>query len=40
MNWTVLLVSVFIASIFIWDGTRRSWRENEWKRRWRDRDRD
>ena len=23
------------GSWFIWDGTCRSWRENEWKRRWK-----
>jgi len=31
----MLLVGVFIASIFLWDAARRMWRDNEWKRRWR-----
>jgi len=31
----MLLVGVFVASVFLWDGARRAWRDNEWKRRWR-----
>jgi hypothetical protein len=35
LDWTTLLVVVFIASIFLADGMRRQWRDNEWKRRLR-----
>jgi hypothetical protein len=34
-DWTFVLLALFITSIFVADGVRRSWRENEWKRRWR-----
>jgi hypothetical protein len=29
-------IALFIGSIFVADGVRRSWRQNEWKRRWKD----
>ena len=35
MDWTFVFLAVLIGSIFLWDETRRMWRENEWKRRWR-----
>ena len=28
-------IAVFIASIFVVDAVRRTWRQNEWKRRWK-----
>ncbi len=36
MDWTFLGLAAFIASIFLVDAVRRSRRENEWKRRWRE----
>jgi hypothetical protein len=33
-------IVVLIAIIFIVDSVARWWRENEWKRRWRNRDDD
>jgi hypothetical protein len=30
-----LFIGIFIASIFIVDGVKRTWRYNEWKRRWK-----
>jgi hypothetical protein len=34
---TVFIV-VLVVGIFVFDFTRRWWRENEWQRRWRRRD--
>jgi len=31
-----VLIALFIGSIFVFDAVRRSWRQNEWKRRWKD----
>ena len=31
-----LLIAVFIGSIFLVDFVKRSRRQNEWKRRWKD----
>jgi len=31
-----VFIALFIGSIFIVDGFRRTWRMNEWKRRWKD----
>ena len=36
---TYMLIALFITSIFIVDGVKRLWRQNEWKRRWRDQSR-
>jgi hypothetical protein len=36
----VVFVALLIIVIFAVDLGRRWWRENEWKRRWRDRDDD
>jgi len=33
---TVFIVLLIVA-VFAYDFVRRQWRENEWKRRWRDR---
>ena len=33
-----LLIGIGIAAIFIFDLGKRWWRENEWKRRWKERD--
>jgi amino acid transporter len=33
-------IVVLIVAIFAVDIVRRWWRENEWKRRWRNRDKD
>ena len=35
-DWTFVFLAVFIASIFLTDEMRRVWRENEWKRRWKE----
>jgi len=35
MDWVFVVLTSFIASIFLWDGMRRWWRQNEWKRRLR-----
>jgi hypothetical protein len=35
MDGSFVLLVLFVASIFVWDATRRAWRQNEWKRRWR-----
>jgi hypothetical protein len=37
---SALFIVVLIAAIFAVDIGRRWWRENEWRRRWRDRDAD
>jgi hypothetical protein len=34
----ILFIVVLIAGIFIVDLAGRWWRENEWRRRWRDRE--
>jgi hypothetical protein len=36
---TTLFIGLLIAGIFIVDLIRRWWKENEWKRRWRARER-
>jgi len=35
---SILIIVVFIVAIFAFDIGRRWWRENEWKRRWRQKD--
>jgi hypothetical protein len=37
---SVLFIVVLITGIFAVDLVRRWWRENEWRRRWRDREDD
>jgi hypothetical protein len=37
---SVIFIAVFIVGIFAVDIIWRWWRENEWRRRWRDRDND
>jgi len=37
---STLFIVVMIVAIFVVDFIRRWWRENEWKRRWRERERD
>jgi hypothetical protein len=36
----VVFLTALVVVIFAVDLGRRWWRENEWKRRWRDRDKD
>jgi hypothetical protein len=31
------VIAAFIVGVFAFDFVRRWWRENEWKRRWKDR---
>jgi hypothetical protein len=31
-------IALLIGSIFLGDGVIRTWRQNEWKRRWKDTD--
>ena len=40
MSGVFVLLAVMIAVIFVVDLGYRWWRENEWKRRWRNRDDD
>jgi len=35
-----LFIALLIAGIFIFDLVRRWWKENEWKRRWREKEKD
>jgi hypothetical protein len=35
-----LFIVILLVGIFAFDLTRRWWKENEWQRRWRARDRD
>jgi uncharacterized membrane protein HdeD (DUF308 family) len=37
---SAVIITIFIVAIFVVDGIVRWWRENEWKRRWRQRDED
>ena len=37
---SILFIIVLIVGIFVVDLGRRWWRENEWQRRWRERDDD
>jgi hypothetical protein len=37
---STLFIALLIFGIFVVDLGRRWWRENEWKRRWRDREGD
>jgi hypothetical protein len=37
---SVLFISVLIFAIFAVDIISRWWRENEWRRRWRDREKE
>jgi hypothetical protein len=37
---SVIVIAIFIFGIFAVDIFTRWWRENEWRRRWRDRDND
>ena len=37
---STLFIILLIVGVFVADLVRRWWRENEWKRRWRDRDDD
>jgi hypothetical protein len=37
---STLFIGLLIAGIFIADLVRRWWRENEWKRRWREKDKE
>ena len=34
------LIAAFIGSIFLVDGVTRTWRQNEWKRRWKAQEQD
>jgi len=33
---TYVFIGLFIGSIFIVDAVKRSWRQNAWKRHWKD----
>jgi hypothetical protein len=35
---SAFIIGLFILGIFVVDVVARWWRENEWRRRWRDRD--
>jgi hypothetical protein len=35
---SIVFIVVLVVGIFVFDLGRRWWRENEWQRRWRDRD--
>ena len=35
---SIVFIVLLLAGIFIFDRVKRWWRENEWKRRWRERD--
>jgi hypothetical protein len=37
---SAVIIAVFIAAIFAGDFVVRWWRENEWRRKWRERDDD
>jgi hypothetical protein len=37
---SIVFIIVLIIGIFVFDLGRRWWRENEWQRRWRQRDED
>jgi hypothetical protein len=37
---SIVFIVVLIIGIFVFDLGRRWWRENEWQRRWRQRDED
>jgi hypothetical protein len=36
----ILFIGLLIVGIFVFDLIRRWWKENEWKRRWKERDRE
>jgi hypothetical protein len=36
----ILFIGLLILGIFVFDLVRRWWKENEWKRRWREREKD
>jgi hypothetical protein len=35
-----IFIAAFILGIFVYQGVMASWRQNEWKRRWKDRTND
>jgi hypothetical protein len=37
---SIVFIVVLVIAIFVFDLGRRWWRENEWQRRWRERDDD
>jgi hypothetical protein len=37
---STLFIGLLIVGIFVFDLIRRWWKENEWKRRWKERDRE
>jgi hypothetical protein len=37
---STLFIALLIFVIFVFDLVRRWWKENEWKRRWKERDRE
>jgi hypothetical protein len=37
---SLVIIGLFIAGIFVVDVAARWWRENEWRRKWRERDPD
>jgi hypothetical protein len=37
---STLFIVLLVLAIFIFDLIRRWWKENEWKRRWREREKD
>jgi hypothetical protein len=37
---SIVFIVLLVLGIFVFDIGRRWWRENEWQRRWRERDRD
>jgi len=37
---STLFITVLIVGIFAFELVRRWWRQNEWKRRWRERDKE
>jgi hypothetical protein len=37
---SIVFIIVLVVGIFAFDLVRRWWRENEWRRRWRERDED
>jgi hypothetical protein len=37
---SIVFIVILVVGIFVFDLGRRWWRENEWQRRWRERDED
>jgi hypothetical protein len=37
---STLFIGLLIFGIFVFDLVRRWWKENEWKRRWREKEKD